>query len=175
MIFDSHYWRRELRRSIADINIRTRQGRWTEATFGNFERSLMTGFYTVRKLMESKLASAKLTGTNWPLTAFPFKGGHIGAHLIWPDIPERYDLASPKKVSKATGFIANQFIHSYVFTPSFDNSGTLNGVFVSSETEAPKHVFWAPITTIAKIFTTVAGSRGMPFRIAPHRNRIKYP
>jgi hypothetical protein len=75
MIFDSHYWRRALRASAADLRMRKKQVRWTEATFGNVERSVMTGAYTVRKLLESKLVAQKLLGANWPLEAFPFRGG----------------------------------------------------------------------------------------------------
>lgn len=174
MIFESIYWRRELRRVIKVISKLKLQRRWTDATYGNFERAVMTGFYIVRKLLEAKLASDKLRATTWPLTQFPYVKGGL-SHIIWPQVHDIYDLKHPARCGKATHLIAHQLIHSYVFTPSFDSSGLLTGIFFVSEKEAAQRVFWAPIDTIASIFGAVISRRGLAWRIGPEKNRITYP
>jgi hypothetical protein len=174
VIFDSQIWRHDLQRIGSDLARWQTQRRWTVATYANFEHAVMRGFYIVRKLLESQLVRVS-NAHNFSLVRFPsLVSGH--SHLIWPNLNKRYDFRSPAKSGKNIPFIANQFIHSYVFTPSFDSrTGLLSGVFFASDNESPVHMFWIPVSTIAAIFSAVARGRGLAFRVAPDTNKFMYP
>ena len=173
MIFECQYWRKELRRLAGDLRKRKDQRRWSGRSEARVEQQIMVGFYMVRKLIEANVLRDELQASSFGIKSFAFKAKNI-SYIIWPDVAEKYDLPKPKDESVNLKDVANQVIHSYVFTPSFRTNGGLTGVFVSSDDRRKDvRVVWLPVELIAHMFELTASSVSPGFRVAPERNRIR--
>jgi len=161
----------------ADLRRRQTQLRWTEASYAGFERTVMLGFYAIRKLMDSfQPMLPKESRSLVDLTSFPSKGKRF-TELFWPTVEEHFDLATPKIIHLETRIVCNQVIHSYVFSPWFNRSHHLAGLFFCSREEAEGkkgrrgRVFRIELQTVADLFEIVATKRGKwLMRAGPERN-----
>jgi len=89
-----------------------------------------------------------------PVTSFKSKGSPVTV-LNWPQLEAHYDLEHPKKGTVNLLFIVNQFIHSYIFLPCYDDRGCVDGVFVSSDRERKKSLRLVTLADIVEIFGLV--------------------
>jgi hypothetical protein len=53
MIWESSFWKEELFRNASRIRKRQLLKRWTERSSAGLERDVMTGFYSIRELIEA--------------------------------------------------------------------------------------------------------------------------
>jgi len=51
-------------------------------------------------------------------------------------------------------FVANQFVHSYVFVYAVDEDGGLTGFYFSSDRKKNSHLYFIPLEEVIKIFDT---------------------
>jgi hypothetical protein len=152
MIWESVYWKQELLRCVLSLKKRVNQKKWFDSSYGNVEKTIMIGFYIIRKLTEAKKVSNKLIDRNIPLISYISTGKNV-TRLNFHEIDKLYKLDCPKKCSKDTLFIANQIIHSYVCEFVFDDKNGLDGVMFSSDKLKNKQLFHIDIKQIIKIFT----------------------
>ncbi len=160
-----------------DLRRRQSQLRWTAASYAGLERTIMLGFYAIRKLMDSfQPMLPKESRSSIELQSFPSTGKGF-SELFWPTVEEHFDLSSPKIIRLETRMVCNQVIHSYVFSPWFDRSNRLEGLFFCSREEAegkkgqPGRVFRLELQSVINLFEIVATRRGKwVLRAGPEKN-----
>lgn len=171
MIFETRFWKNDLRKSADKLAQRASQRVWREASYGQLEREIMIGFYALRKLSESRRLSEHFLNVPVPLVTFPSLGKPIG-YFVWPTVEKHFDLTKPTGTSRPVSFLCNQVIHSWVFSPWFDGSNRLAGVFFSSDRKRTAEVYRLELQRIVELFRTASGSRPKGWlRVAPARNR----
>ncbi len=156
MIWESHYWKRELLKIANDLSRRSEQKRWPEISLVRVEQNIMLGFYVVRKLVEARKVSNKTATQIIRVPAHRWKGTKSVTLMNWHKIDQLYDQTKTRHRKLRVSFIYNQFIHSYVFILCFkDNCRGLDGVFVSSDNERHKFIYFVTIAQIIKLFKQV--------------------
>lgn len=166
MIQVSNYWKEDLIKLADKLLLRMVQKRWGEKNFFTLEKEIFLGFYSVRKLIESKKVSDSLTNKSYVVQKLNFVGN--------PEtiIPKSADsdfnlIRDTEKTSLTTVQICNQIIHSYHFIPFFPNGENLIGFFVCSDFERKKCLYLITIFEVADIFKAVG--QNYPDRIAIKR------
>jgi len=174
MIFDAQYWKRDLKRLANQLRNWQTQRRWPRASFGSLEKSIMVGFYAIRRLLEAFQPMLPIERADlYQLTVFPSSNKRF-SQLIWPNVHEHFDLAKPKTDRQPLSFICNQVIHSYVFAPWSDANGRLAGIFFSSDRKKHCELFRMEIEAIIKLFEQVAMGKGKwLLRFGPEKNRVR--
>lgn len=133
----------------------------------------MIAFYTTRKLIESHFTRPEPLESNFTFKSFPSLGKRV-SYFVWPEVQEKYDLKRGSVESRDARFIANQFIHSFVFRPTRAKKAGLSGVFVASDREKDRQVFWFAVDVIVAVLEGVAASRS-GLRIGPEKNEMFCP
>lgn len=156
MIWESHYWKEDLVRSAKRLRKRIKQRRWSETSFAKLEKEVFIGFYGVRKLLEAKKLSERLIKKRIPVQAFKFTGARPITYFNWNSkCGDAYDFEKPAKLSMSLMFLCNQVVHSYVFKEVFDEDGALSGIFINSDREKNRMLYYVPLAEIVKLFTRV--------------------
>jgi len=154
VIWESHYWKDDLKKMAAVLRRKIHQRRWPDSSLARFEQTVTLGFYCVRKLVESKKVSDGLIHGKYPLIVFHSAGEPI--HFMnWHKVDELYDLENGKDISRDLHFIYNLIIHSYVFSPFFDERGKLAGALVTSDRFKNKELYLVGIEQMIEIFDKV--------------------
>ena len=173
MIFNSDPWKRELKRIAHTLGKYQGQRRWSDASYARFEQSVMVGCYIVRRIAES-FQPMIVAQTSIPLLAFP--ATKESYRLWWPVVAEHFDLSKSRRVNQSLKFIYDQMIHTYVFSPWFDENHKLAGVFFSSDREKDECVFRLGIDELIQVFENIATIKGkFQLRFGPDRNEQIMP
>ncbi|BAY50651.1 hypothetical protein SAMD00079811_82820 (plasmid) [Scytonema sp. HK-05] len=154
MIYESRFWKNDLLKQAKSLRSKTIQKRWTENSFARLEQSVMLGFYSIRKLIEAKKLSDSVANQSITVRFYVCKGKLV-TRRNWGDIDELYDVNAPQSVTKDLLFFCHQFVHSYIFVPSFDDSNCLDGICISSDKERHKALYHIYIHQIIDIFEQV--------------------
>ena len=85
-----------------------------------------------------------------------------------------YDLDSPLTVTKNLSFFCNQFVHSYIFVEYFDDGIHIDGVFVSSDKERHKMLYFLEINQVIKIFEQVGNDHPISVTLIYSPNKKDY-
>ncbi|MET3705865.1 hypothetical protein ABIB17_000464 [Arthrobacter sp. UYEF6] len=164
MIYDSIPWRQELGRIARRLERKSRQAHWNERSSFLVERSFMDAGFAIRRLLEARKLADSLAASRIKVTRYPRKGS-IPDFYTRDDIDEHYDLDGGVKDQITLTHLANQLIHSYVWVLSFDGEseedegdgeGHFIGVFLASEKERQKHVYFLPAGSLIAICRTIA-------------------
>lgn len=169
MIWESRYWKDDLLKAASDLRRRRKQKRWVEASFARLEQRIMLGFYGVRKLRDSRKISDSLRHRLVPLDEFSSTGLTVDI-LNRTDIDDIYRMDTPQPTEKPLEFVCNQIIHSYVFTPGFDEEGFLDYLLFASDRQKNSSVFSIMIEEIVSIFEEVGANYPSHFRL--ERNQL---
>jgi len=173
MIWESHYWKNDLLRYSKSLRRQLIQQKWYEASFAHLEKSIMLGFYIVRKLIEAKKLSDSVANQKLPATNYPPKGKPISL-MNWHKLDKLYDFSKGRTSSVKASFIANQFIHSYVFAPCFNKDGILDGVFVSSDRDRNHILRLVYIDDVIHLFESIVDDDPNEIRMVFNSERCDY-
>jgi hypothetical protein len=154
MISESHYWKDDLLRQAQQLRRRMVQKRWTEISSAHVERSVMIGFYAVRKLIEAKKLSDNVANQNLRITTHPARGEAV-TQRNRVNYAELYDLNQRRTVVRSLAFLCNQVIHSYLFALSFDESCCFNGILVASDRERNQTLYFVESQQIIELFEQI--------------------
>lgn len=157
MIYESRYWKDDLLKAASDLRRRRTQKCWPEVSFARVEQRIMLGFYGVRKLRDSRKIADRLRHRSVPLDEFPPTGETID-HLNRIDLDEIYEMDTPHATKKPLEFVCNQIIHSYIFTPGFNEEGLLEDLFFASDRQKDSGMFCIKIEEIISIFEEVGSN-----------------
>jgi hypothetical protein len=153
MIWESSYWKDTLLREARSLRRRKSQKRWLQPSFARLEQSVMMGFYIVRKLLEAKKLSQASESSVVRVERFRWNGKPVHK-LNWHHLDRMYDLSGSEKAQKNVKLLCDQFVHSYIFEPLFLEDG-LDGIFVTSDRERAKYLYFLSIDTIISLFEAV--------------------
>lgn len=132
MISESCYWKAELLRNAEALRRRTEQRRWPEVALAKTERIVMLGFYSVRKLFESRKITDSARNTRVSATRYKSVGKPV--HLMnMSRLDELYALEEGIEHSILLPSLCNQVIHSYIFSVIIYKQGGFAGILVTSD------------------------------------------
>jgi hypothetical protein len=154
MIWESYYWKADLRRRSSALRKRVTQKRWTGTSLAKCEQTLMLGFYSIRKLIESAKLTDTVTDSAYLIRAYPPTGKRITL-INNHKLEELYDLGAPRKERIKLRDLCNQFIHSHVFSLVVEE-GALTAVWVASDRQRSRFLIEVTVETIIKIFELVS-------------------
>ena len=153
MIWESHHWKEPLLED-RDYLLRFRiSDSTTEKTLAGIEKRLFLSFYSIRKLIEAEKLTNATCESKWKL--FRHKKTSRVDRLNWHKIEEKYDLEKKEEAVRDLQWICNQIIHSFVFTPNFDEKGKLSGFYVSTDRERNKFLYHLDRTSLFQILKRV--------------------
>lgn len=152
MIWESCHWKDPLIDLADKIKSWENNSKLDEPDFVEIERELMLGFYSIRKLVDSK----KLTDRTEEeaLTGKSFQNVKNVNSLNWHKIDQLYDLDSPKITDLKLDFVYNQIIHSYVFQISEDRNG-FGGIYFCSDYKRNEFLYFISSPELKRILRIV--------------------
>ena len=155
MIWESCYWKQELYRFAQDLLRRRGQRRWPPASSAKVERTIMVGFYMVRKLLDASKLSDEVRDKVVPLLEHPATGKPV-TYMNWHRLDELYDFSTSASVQRPLRFICNQMVHSYVFAAVVGEEGGLEGLLFVSDYQRQRRLFFIALDDIIDVFSLVA-------------------
>lgn len=160
MIYNSEYWKDDLIKTSKRLNKAKQSKSWSDRDLGNFEKDVMLGFYSIRKLKEAGKLSDSTFSDKIKITKYKLKENCVVHHYNADNYPEYYDMANPIVDNLEVSYFSDQIIHSYVFSPvhSIDetNGGeTLERIHFNSDRSRKICVYELEIDFIVKLFKDV--------------------
>lgn len=166
MIDESHYWKQPLI-SAATWMKRLRisssgQGR----SLVRLEREIFVGFYAIRKLLDTMKVTDATRALSFGLKYSPCvkQVDYMNCHRV----DSLYDLNSVSVENRGLAFLCNQFVHSYVFSPVFDEDSRIAGFYISSDRTRQQKVYFVELAQVLTAFRAVG--RDDPREIVMTRN-----
>jgi hypothetical protein len=159
MIYESHYWKKELIKLSKKLTIRlSHRNFWTESQHGTFEKEVMIGFYIIRKLIEAQKLSNAIVSTKMKVIKYQNNGKIV--HLMnTHKFDKCFDFLNPKQDKYDLIFLSNQIIHSYIFTPVFNFGGfKLLSIQFCSDKDRNKWLYEIDIKLMISIFEKVGNN-----------------
>lgn len=157
MIYESRFWKNDLLKQAKSLRSRLTQKRWSETSLARLEQTVMLGFYSIRKLIEAKKLSDSVENQLIDTNLHSFKGEEV-TRFNRDRIDELYSFDTVQSVTKDLIFFCNQFIHSYVFVIAFNENSCVDGIFVSSDRERNKALYFIEIRKIIALFEQVGNN-----------------
>ncbi len=155
MIWETSYWKNDLLKQSSELKRRMAQKRWVDASFARCEQTIMMGFYSVRKLIDSMKLTDTASNNAHQVYSYPPTGKDVTL-LNKRDLDELYDLRKPRRQNASLRFLCNQVIHSYVFCLVFDEQNMLSAVWVASDFYRSKALLEVSLIKIVELFETVS-------------------
>jgi hypothetical protein len=160
MIWESWPWRRELVRTGERLRRRTRQQRWSDASFSGVERDVMIGAYAARKLLDAKTKVPQaIRDRTVPATAFRARSNSDGSSpdlMNWHQLERWFDFSHGEPTSLKPRDLCNQIIHSWVFVPVVnETTNGLDEIMVSSDRDRQRRLYSIDILELARFFIAV--------------------
>lgn len=70
MIYESSYWKSDLLKLATRLQLRLIQTRWGKKNLYTLEKEIFIGFYSIRKLIESKKVSSSIKNKSYEIKKF---------------------------------------------------------------------------------------------------------
>ncbi len=154
MISESFYWKSDLLKQAAALTRRRTQKRWPDAALARCEQTVMLGFYSVRKLIESGKLTDRVANLNINVGLRPATG-EVVHRMNCTRISELYDWENVLKKTVSLSYLCNQVIHSYVFSLLFGEDDALMSVLVTSDRQRSKELLEVTIEEVISVFEVV--------------------
>lgn len=156
MIWDSVPWKNDLARFAKALDKRKAQLRWTQVSSARLEQEFFFSAFAIRKLIEAKKLSDEVLKVT--IKANEHKPvGRLVDLMNWHKIDKLYDLERHTTRHFLLEAYCNQIIHSFIFIPVLqENAEGLMGIYVSSDREKGKGLFYFDLEDIKKMLEYVA-------------------
>jgi hypothetical protein len=154
--YTKQYWLNDLEESGLLLESLYRKPIWDEELEFQCEKAIFLGFYSIRKLLESKLVKSCISGMNINLTSY-----HSRTDLIKSSHPSEswvrnYDLLNGVDSYLSLKEICNQFIHSKFYSPLVPGGLGCVGFYVCSDTTARNNTYYIKLVAVVEILLSVA-------------------
>ena len=158
MVWESYYWKQRLRVLILEIEAISEEDEASPLDISNLEIAIFTGFFLVRKLVEAQTKlSSKVENQNIRCqTALKKNNTPLVDIMNRFDVGDLYDLETLQASGISLKKACNIFIHSVFLWMSYDESGIVAGVLVTSSYEKDKTVYLIGIPEIIGVFRSVS-------------------
>ena len=153
MIHESSYWKDDLLKLASRLERRLIQARWGEKNFYTIEKEIFIGFYSIRKLIESKKVSDNISKKKYHIHEFPYCGNP--ASILTHIKEAEYDFSNLKNTEISIYDICNQFIHSHHFVPFIPNGKNLIGFFFCSDHKIKSGLYLTTLFDVIDIYRSV--------------------
>jgi len=154
MIWESSFWKQDLLRLCTRLCKVREDLIWSERNTVRFEKDMFISFYSIRKLIEAKKLSRDVIAVRIAASSFPATGKEV-TYMNWHKLDELYDFDRGRQESLKLEFLCNQLIHSYVFSPIFEDHGPLLGILLSSDRMRNKRLFEVSVDEIIRVLRAV--------------------
>lgn len=155
MIWESWPWKRELSRLAHALQRRKSQRRWQQISSAKLEQEVFFAAYAVRKLIEAFKVSDEVEALSIECIEHP-PMDRAPDFMNRDRIDELYDLSESESCRISLREFCNQVIHSFIFTPCFrENTANLAGLFVASDRQKERGLFYFDIDKIIEILEAV--------------------
>lgn len=114
----------------------------------------MIGFYAIRKLVEAHAISDELRDRSLRLVAYPWTGSRV-TFMNWDKIDRKYHLDRGIPVEKSLIWVANQFIHSFVFIAALASDGRLDSILFNSDRTRREYLYSTTVDDLVALFEEV--------------------
>jgi hypothetical protein len=151
MIDESWYWRVDLRKRAASLRKRMTQKRWTATSSARCEQTVMLGFFSVRKLIESRKLTEDFASRQVQVDVYAPTGKHIH-FLNVHKLEEAFDLQKNEARVVTVRHLCNQIVHSYIFNFVFGEESFLEYILVTSDTSRKRELLQLSLKAIIEIF-----------------------
>ncbi|WP_027467879.1 hypothetical protein [Deefgea rivuli] len=156
MIHESSYWKDDLLKLASRLERRLIQTRWGEKNLYTIEKEIFLGFYSIRKLIESKKISDKISHKKYSIHEFAYRGNAVSLATFFKE--SEYDLSKSKVTEISISALCNQFIHSHHFLPFLPNNKNLIGFFFCSDHKRTKGLYLITLFDVVDIYRTVGNN-----------------
>lgn len=152
MIYESEFWKKDLKKQADFLGTLLKHRPWGSTTQGRLEQSIMLGFYAIRKLGEAHVLSDATLRQEIQLKAYLPTGKDV-TYRNWDKVDELYEMENPSGVTKDLIFLCHQFVHSYVFMAVMkDRPQGLFGILFCSDRERHKNLYLIEADRIVALF-----------------------
>lgn len=144
MVYESYPWKQDLlrrKRLFLKYNSAAQFEKNEDATYTVLEKAVFYSAFIIRKLIDCR---GKLSDDAGKYTLSVKKytpRKEVNALNRWPD-EDTHDWNNPQKETVQGKDICNWLIHSYMFCFKFNEGGTVDGFFVSSDFDRNKSLFY---------------------------------
>lgn len=153
MIWESVDWKEPLLRVSKQLTKWEKKKDLSDKDFVDIEKTILIAFYSIRKLVDARKLSNATQEMKINISSYPnVKNVTL---MNWHKIDELYDLKKENREKRNVAFIYSQFIHSYVFVIGENDSGGLDGIFFSSDSQRNKKLYKICVDELMRIINTV--------------------
>ncbi|MED5610030.1 hypothetical protein VV867_20205 [Pseudomonas sp. JH-2] len=156
MIQESSYWKNDLLKLACRLERRLIQERWGEKNFYTVEKEIFIGFYSVRKLIESKRVPDHISGKKYNIHEVPYC--EEPTSLATNTKEAQYDFRALKNTEISIYDLCNQFIHSHHFVPFIPGGKNLIGFFFCSDRKRKSGLYLITLFDVVEIYRLVGKS-----------------
>lgn len=156
MIHESSYWKNDLIKLANRLQLRLIQTRWGEKNLYTIEKEIFIGFYSIRKLIESRKISNSIKHKKYEIKSFAYNGKPESIVSYLHDL--NYDLKETQSTQVTIIELCNQFIHSYHFIPFLPNGKNLVGFFFCSDHKRTSCIYLITLFDIIDIYRIVGNN-----------------
>ena len=154
MIGESFYWKEDVLRQAAALKKKVKQQRWSDRSYAQLEKTVMLGFYSIRKLIEAKKLTADVLKHHLNVISFPSFGKAVTL-LNWHKFERLYDFNRPNEQKRALTWLCNIFVHSYIFAPAFNEHSRLQGLFFNSDFNKSRALYFVGLFDVINLFEVI--------------------
>ena len=155
MIHESRYWKQPLLRSARWLEKALVDEDSSEKILARAEREVFIGFYAVRKLLATFKLSSATKRLTYELTWYPARSKALVDYFNRSDIDDHYDLDRGTTETRDIGFLCNQVVHGFIFIFAIGEAGSIDGVFLASDTMRHRRLYLVPLQHIVQTFRIV--------------------
>lgn len=156
MIHESSYWKDDLLKLASKLERRVIQTRWGDKNFYTLEKEIFIGFYSIRKLIESKKISDSIAVQEYEVKKIPYSGNQESLFTHFNE--DDYDLSKATSSKITLAQLCNQFIHSHHFLPFLPNGKNLIGFFFCSDYKRTSCMYLITLFDIVSIYRTIGNN-----------------
>lgn len=156
MIWESHYWKRDLARFGRVVESASAVKDWDTGQYLKVEKSVMLGCFVVRKLSESGKMSDAVAGRSVEVKVWPLAPALQPPTLLSHDQLERFDPDSATSATVRWLRVCDLVIHSLVFVPVWDEPDSTWLLAIASDRSRSREATVVRVTDFAHLFREVA-------------------
>lgn len=152
---ESQYWKEFLASTAEELSWEKTPKRLTERRLEIMERDVILCFFIIRRLIELHRVSRKTIDFEFEIYSCSYNGRRLSPiSRHW--FEKSYDLENEKTLHKKTIYIANQFIHSFLFLMIYDETRNCDSFYVVSDYDKKNCIWRIPARQVYDCFKTAS-------------------
>ncbi len=159
MISNPEHWKRNLLKTAQILREFNSKKELSEDVLLEIEKEIFFGFYSIRKLREAYSIPDTTYDKKRTITYYLHSGTErLITQFTKDEVNQFYNLNNKQSETKDLKFIADNLIHSFIFTIDKNDASDFKGIWFSSDKTKEKKVHYLSADDIVNIFQEVGGS-----------------